>query len=407
MKPLDRILAEIDDSYDDIVETMIGMIRIPALAPVNGGDGESRKADYLQQFLSGFDEVRRIDVPDETDPSVMRSNIMAIKHGKKPGTVWIVAHMDVVPAGDSELWDDPPFDPVFRDGRIYGRGTEDNGQSVISSMFASRPFLSEELTGMSIGLAYVADEETTSKMGICHLLKLGCFSKDDIILVPDWGSPNGSMVEIAEKNLVWLQFDVEGKTTHGSTPHLGLNAYAVSTRLLCDLMDEFPRRFPMEDPVFRSPVSTFEPTKRPATVENINTIPGNDSFSMDIRVLPSYSLDDVVAVAKEVASRNAESSGARITVTEVQRHVAGKASSLDTVGFKALSKAVESITGSVPVAVGVGGATCANFFRAEGLDAYVWQCGGGTLHAPNEYVEVSNIITDAKVFATMFHDLCL
>ena len=163
----------------------------------------------------------------------------------------------------------------------------------------------------------------------------------------------------------------------------------------------------MEDPVFRSPVSTFEPTKRPATVENINTIAGNDSFSMDIRVLPSYSLDDVVAVAKEVASRNAESSGARITVTEVQRHVAGKASSLDTVGFKALSKAVESITGSAPVAVGVGGATCANFFRAEGLDAYVWQCGGGTLHAPNEYVEVSNIITDAKVFATMFHDLCL
>lgn len=407
MKSLDRIFAEIDDSYDAIVETMIGMIRIPALAPVNGGDGESLKADYLQQFLSDFDEVQRIDIPDEWQPDVMRPNILARKHGKQPGTVWIVAHTDVVPAGDPELWDTPPFDPVFKNGKIYGRGTEDNGQSVISSMFASRPFLSEELNGMSIGLAYVADEETTSKMGICRLLEMGFFSKDDVVFVPDWGSPNGSMIEIAEKNLLWLRFDIEGKTAHGSSPHRGLNAYAVSTRLLCDLMDEFPKRFPEEDPSFRSSVSTFEPTKRPATVENVNTIPGKDSFYMDIRTLPIHSIDDVFAVAKEVAQRNAESSGARITVSEVQRHSSGKASSLESKGLRSLVKAVESITGNTPDIFGIGGATCANFFRLHGLDAYVWQCGGGTLHAPNEYVEVANIITDAKVFATVFSDLCL
>ena len=68
---------------------------------------------------------------------------------------------------------------------------------------------------------------------------------------------------------------------------------------------------------------------------------------------------------------------------------------------------MERVTGNRPSAVGVGGGTCANFFRVDGFNAYVWQCGGGTLHAPNEYVEMSNLMTDAKVFVTLFHDLCV
>lgn len=407
MKTLDEILSLIEGSREDIVDTMIGMIRIPALSPVNGGDGESRKADYLMTKIKGFDSVQRVDVPDGTDPNVMRSNILARKIGKKPGTVWVVAHIDVVPAGDPELWDTPPYDPVFKDGKIYGRGTEDNGQSVISSMFASKFFDSSELEGMSIGVAYVADEETASTYGIEYLLEHGYFSKDDVIFVPDWGSPNGSMVEVSEKNLVWLRFSIEGKTTHGSTPELGINAYRVSTVLLMDLMESFAERFSEKDDVFLPPVSTFEPTMRPATVENVNTIPGYDEFAMDIRVIPKYSIDDVVALAEEIAESHSKSTGAKITVTEIQRHISGKPSSVDTEAFRNLSDAVESVTGERPKAVGVGGGTCANFFREKGFDAYVWQCGGGTLHAPNEYVELDNILIDAKVFATVYYNMCL
>lgn len=407
MKSLEEIIGCIDGSFDDMVDTMIGMIRIPALAPVNGGDGESRKADYLMGKLEGFDSVQRVDVPDSLDPSVMRSNILAKKNGKKSGTVWIVAHIDVVPAGDPELWDNPPFDPIYKDGKIYGRGTEDNGQSVISSLFASKFFESKDLQGMSIGVAYVADEETTSLMGIGYLLDHGYFSEDDIIMVPDWGSPGGSMVEVAEKNLVWLKFSIEGKTTHGSTPELGVNAYRVSTLLLMDLMESFPEEFGDTDDMYMPPVSTFEPTKRPATVENINTIPGYDEFCMDIRLLPKYNIDDVVDLAKDIAEVYSKDTGAKITVTEVQRHVAGRPSSTETDAFKLLADSVESVTGNRPRAVGVGGGTCANFFREKGFDAYVWQCGGGTLHAPNEYVEMDNLMTDAKVFATLYYKLCV
>lgn len=407
MRSLEDVLRLIEESYDEMVETMIGMIRHPALCPFNGGDGEGRKADYLQGKLTGFDSVERIDVPDKLDPSVMRSNILARKKGKAEGTVWVVAHMDVVPAGGPEKWDTPPFEPVHRDGRVYGRGTEDNGQSIISSMFASRFLLDQDLEGMSLGVAYVADEETGSELGIQHLLDMGLFSDHDIIMVPDWGSPGGSQVEVSEKHMLWLRFDVEGRTTHGSTPNLGLNAYRVSTFLLADLMERFETRFDAEDAMFQPPYSTFEPTRRPATVENVNTIPGHDEFYMDIRILPSYDPDDVLAFARGIAEEHAERTGARITVTVVNNETSGKPSSTDTRGFRALCDAVESVTGHVPEAVGVGGGTCANLFRKKGFDAYVWQCGGGTLHAPNEHVVMSNLMTDAKVFATLYYNLCV
>lgn len=407
MTSLEQALDSIDNSVDKMAETMVEMIRFPALAPINGGVGEGEKADYLMTQLTGFDSVTRVDVPDEVDQTVLRPNILAVKKGKKDGTVWIVAHMDVVPAGDLSLWNNPPFDPIYVDGKVYGRGTEDNGQSIISSLFASRCWLGEELNGMSMGVVYVADEETTSRMGIEYLLDHGYFKDDDVIIVPDWGSPGGSEIEVSEKHLVWLKFTFEGKTTHGSTPDLGINAYKVSTFYLCDLIHTLEEKFCRTDDIYLPHMSTFEPTKRPATVENLNTIPGYDEFSMDVRLLPAYHIDDVIAIARDLAIEHERMTGAKITVSEIQRHESGKPSSTDTEGFIALRDAVQYITGNKPTAVGVGGGTCANFFRARGLDAYVWQCGGGTLHAPNEHVVMSNLVTDAKVFATLYYNMCV
>ena len=407
MKALEQILSDIDLSRQDIIDTAVGMLSIPALAPVNNGDGEGRKANFLMSLMSGFDLVQRYDVPDGMDPKVMRSNIIAVKKGKKKGTVWMVAHMDVVPTGDTDLWDTPPFEPSIRDGRIYARGSEDDGQSVISSLFAAKQFLDQELNGMSIGLALVADEETSSVYGIQYLLEQGIFKEGDIIMVPDHCSPDGEDIAVAEKNILWLKFSIEGRTTHASTPSLGINAYKVSTLLLMDLMESFESRFDGTDDRFLQSNSTFEPTKRIATVENVNTIPGYDEFCMDIRVIPEYDLDIIIRMAEEIAQVYAESTGASIKVEVLQKAVAGRPSSSESEGFIALSEAVESIRGRRPSPVGISGGTCANFFRLKGFDAYAWQTGDGSLHAPNEYLVIDNLINDTKVFASLFYKLCM
>ncbi|MDR3206539.1 MAG: M20/M25/M40 family metallo-hydrolase, partial [Candidatus Methanoplasma sp.] len=169
----------------------------------------------------------------------------------------------------------------------------------------------------------------------------------------------------------------------------------------------FESEFGDRDPAFRPPRSTFEPTKSPKTVLNVNTIPGNYEFSMDIRALPRHGIDEIVAVAERISAKHAKASGAEIKITEVQRHLCGRPSSTENEVFTALESSIEEVTGVKPEAVGVGGATCANFFRLAGYDAYVWEFGGGTLHGPNEYVAIDNMVTDAMVFASVFFKLCV
>ncbi|HKM08929.1 MAG TPA: M20 family metallo-hydrolase [Candidatus Methanomethylophilaceae archaeon] len=404
---LAAVLEKIERSRDRIIEEMCDMIRIPAISPANGGTGESRRADHMIMRLKGYDTVLRVDVPDDTDPSIMRSNILAKKRGKEEGTVWIVSHLDTVPTGNLEDWDSPPFEPRVEDGRIYGRGTEDNGQAVISSIFASEFIDKDILTGKSIGIALVADEENTSKMGIDYLIKNKCFSKDDIFIVPDWGSPGGSQIVVDEKDLIWLNFSISGRTTHGSTPGKGINAFRTAAHLIVELESEFNKEFPSEDQMFKPSISTFEPTRSTNHVENVNTIPGYYDFSIDVRLLPHYKIDDVVSVAEKVAEKIADEYGAEILVEEIQRHKSGKSSSIENETYLALRDSIKHVTGTEPIPIGIGGATCANFFRLAGYDAYVWGTGGGTLHTPNEYVEIDNIIIDAKVFATLFYKLCV
>jgi len=404
---LEVVLKKIEGSRKDMTADMVEMIRIPAIGPTNGGKGEALRADMVQKLLEGFDSVERIDVPDNNDPSVKRPNIIAKKNGKEKGTVWIVSHLDTVLPGDLDDWVSPPYEPRVEDGKIYGLGTEDNGQAVISSIYAAKYIPAGILKGKSIGLAIVSDEETTSAMGIEYLVKNGYFSNDDLVIVPDWGMPGGMMIEVAEKHLLWFKTEIEGKQTHGSTPHKGINAYRVSTKFLADLMDKLEFRYNEEDPLFRPPISTFEPTKSIATVGNVNTIPGYDEFWMDCRVLPRYDPDEILEFVKTIAKEHSEKTGAKIVVKVEQRTFAGKPSAIDNSDFQAFKESVSSIIGKNVDTIGVGGGTCANFFRLKGLNAYVWQCGGGTLHQPNEHVFLDNIVIDAKVFATLFFKLCV
>ena len=403
---LEPVISRIEASREDIVHDMVEMIKVPSIGPFNGGEGESKRADQIMKYLDGFDSVERVDVPDEAFPGVIRPNILARKNGRGKGTVWIVAHMDTVAPGDLTKWDSPPFEPRVDGDAIYGLGTEDNGQSVISSIYGAKFFRSEDLENMSIGLCFVSDEETRSVTGIRYLIDHGYFSEDDFILVPDWGVPGGDMMEVAEKQVLWFTVKVRGKQTHGSTPHKGINALRVSAQAMSEIMFRLAVRYDAEDPLFRPPYSTFEPTRTVATIDSINIIPPYHEFSMDCRLLPQYDPEEMFAYVDHVLDESRMRTGADIELVMEQMTRSGAPSSTDTPEFRAFKESVEAVIGKELNVTGVGGGTCANFFRLAGMNAYVWQCGGGTLHAPNEHVYISNIMTDAKVYANLFHRLC-
>ncbi len=404
---LEDILHKVTASEDDAVRMMCDMVRIPSIAPVNGGDGECARADVIQHFLKGFDTVERYDMEDPNYPGKMRANIVARKKGKKKGTVWFITHMDTVPTGDLDDWDHSPFDPVVKDGRIYGRGTEDNGQSLIGVAVASEAISGLELEGMSLAVAYVGDEETGSVCGIQHLMDLGLFGKEDFIIVPDWGSPGGAMVDISEKQILWVKVAITGKQTHGSTPSKGINANRVGIEFMADLLAKLAERYPKRDNVFRTPESTFEPTKCSGCPDSINMIPAYYEVHLDCRIIPDYDINEIMEFMRYVAESHSDRTGAKIELTVEQGAVTGKMSDPTTDNYRIFAESIKQARGIDVEAVGIGGGTCANFFRLKGMNAYVWGSDGGTLHQPNEYVVIKTMMDDAKAFAAMMYNMCV
>lgn len=406
---IEQLLASVEKYRPDMIEEMKAMLRVPAMGPENGGQGELERSRFIEDLLRrcGFQDIRVFNAPDSRVASGVRPSVLARRRGKGGRMVWMVSHMDTVSPGDIKAWTYPPFDGTVVDGKLYGRGSEDNGQAVISSIFACRSLLDTGLEPeVGFGVAVVADEEAGSDHGIKYLIKEGLFGTDDIIYVPDAGAADGSVIEIAEKSIIWLRVVVKGRQVHASTPEKGINALLVGSELLVFLSEQLRGRFPSRNPLFDPERSTFEPTKRLANVENVNTIPGEDVTFFDIRLLPEYDIQECVEAAQEVARIFEQRTGATITVEAVRVDPAGKASREDGEGAKALSKAVRRVLGKTPTMTGIGGQTCANWFRLEGIDAYVWETLDEMAHQVDEYIRLDNLVNDAKVFSVLLSQLC-
>lgn len=251
----------------------------------------------------GFGSVEFYNSPDDRVECGYHPNIVARIKGRTARRVWFVSHMDVVPEGDISLWDSDPFKALVRGKRIFGRGTSDNGQEIVSSLYAAAALKEMGFEPeYEICLCFVSDEEVGSKHGICHLLEEEIFSPDDLIYVPDSGSLDGSFIEIAEKSTCAIEFVVAGRQVHASVPERGINACRVANELSCILDSAMHEVFPEYDQLFSPPISTFEPTRRNLNVQNSNTIPGREVFYFDCRILPSIPFEGI----EELIARNVE-----------------------------------------------------------------------------------------------------
>lgn len=400
----DAVKKRIASSKAEIVELETLLTSHPALAPESGGDGELEKVIALEGWLKsqGFTQFQRFDAPDSRVSSGIRPNLVVTIPGKDDSfSVWFMAHTDVVPVGELSLWHTDPWKVTEKDGRLYGRGVEDNQQGLVASTVAALALLREGITPPhTVKLLFVADEEVGSTYGIKYLLKEhNLFKKDDIILIPDGGDSQGATIEVAEKNLMWLQFTVKGKQTHGSRPDEGINAtlagYDLALRVH-GLETVFDKR----DTLFDPPYSTFQPTKKEANVPNINTIPGEDVFCMDCRILPCYTLDQVRVELRRCVKEVEDKYGVKVEWTEPQT-AESPATPVDAPVARRLAEAVKAVTGVDTRFIGIGGGTVGAELRVKGFNAVVWSKLDETAHQPNEYTIIDNLISDSQVMAYM------
>jgi succinyl-diaminopimelate desuccinylase len=401
-----NLFHEIEQLKADMVTTLMELIRVSAIGPENGGDGELQKAEKLTQILekAGFDKIERYDAVDSRVSSGKRPNIIAHYHGETDSKrLWIVTHLDVVPAGEESLWTvTKPFEPLLKGNCVYGRGSEDNGQSLTASLFAVKALKRLGVRPKrTVALAFVADEEQGSTLGIQHLIRKGLFGKDDLVLVPDSGNEDGSLIEIAEKSVLWFRIRTIGKQVHASLPNKGLNAHRVGMQVALALDKMLHEKYSLKDDYFDVPESTFEPTRKDKNVDAVNIVPGEDIVYFDCRILPNYNLEEVIAEINQVLSEFEKKTGATIKLEVLQKQVAPELKDGNSELVALLKKAIKDARGLDAKVGGTGGGTCAAFFRKNGIPAVVWSTVDEVAHQPNEYSKVKNMVNDAKIFAQL------
>lgn len=122
-----KIDALIQQMEQDIIDDTCALIEIESLS--GDAEGNERALDFVLQRGRAFGmrtyKGRHRDV-----------GIVEIGEGDE--IVGLLAHVDVVAVGDLAKWTDPPFKGMVRDGKIWGRGSEDDKGPVIVSLYAMR-----------------------------------------------------------------------------------------------------------------------------------------------------------------------------------------------------------------------------------------------------------------------------
>lgn len=407
----EQLLKKIETYENYAIELQRGLTAIPALAPSSGGTGEYDKAVWLEGELKKlkFDSIQWINAPQKEAKNGVRPNLIARYKGKDSSkTIWFMAHLDVVPPGEASMWKTDPYKMEIQGRKLIGRGVEDNQQAIASSMVVVKAMMDLDYRPeYDIALLFCADEETGSGFGADYVSEKHpeIFGKEDMFFVPDSGCEDGSLIEVAEKSILWMKVITHGKQCHASRPSLGINAFKAASELVTKFQKLY-KKFPKKDRLYEPPISTFEPTKKENNVPNVNTLPGEDVFYMDCRVLPVYQLSVVKAEMRAMADEVEKKFGVTVSFEPQQEAQAAPPTDPKAPIVLALKKAIKEVLGVKARAYGIGGGTVAAFFRRLNLPAVVYARLNETAHMPNESCVIDHMMGDAKVFMVTTLLLC-
>lgn len=135
----DRVVAAVDAAMSDAREELADLVRIPSVSADAARAGDvQRSADATAALLdrSGLEKVRQASA-DGCPPAV----IGEWHHAEGAPTVLLYAHHDVQPTGFVDRWSSHPFEPVERDGRLFGRGSADDKAGAVAHATAVRAWL--------------------------------------------------------------------------------------------------------------------------------------------------------------------------------------------------------------------------------------------------------------------------
>ncbi len=277
---------------DPTLDLACRLISRRSVTPIDGG---------CQALLGARLEAAGFDVTHLRHGDV--DNLWA-RRGKAGPVVCFAGHTDVVPTGPIEQWHSDPFEPVIRDGVLYGRGAADMKSSIAAFVNAAESFIAARPDhGGSIALLITSDEEGVATDGTVKVIEWLRARGEaiDFCIVGEPTSVNslGDMVKNGRRGSLSGTLSVKGVQGHIAYPqlarnpiHLAMPALAELTAMVWDHGNEY-----------------FQPTSlqfsniHAGTGAN-NVIPGEMQALFNFRFSPACTVDDLEARVHEVLDRH-------------------------------------------------------------------------------------------------------
>ncbi len=251
-----RVLDAVDALRQPMVTELRDVLRVPS---VSGTDAENEAQQHMCGVFGrgGLDvDLWPIDLPTITaDPDfpgmeVDRSEAWGLVGrlaGSEPDsgkTLMLNGHIDVVPTGDSDAWNDAPFDAVVRNGRLYGRGACDMKAGLLAAHWAVQAIRTAgvELRG-DLLVASVQGEEDGG-LGTFATLQRGWTA--DACIIPE---PTNLDIIPANSGALTFRLRVRGRATHAARRTDGVSAIDTFVPVLAALHRLEARRHETVDPL--------------------------------------------------------------------------------------------------------------------------------------------------------------
>ncbi|MDL2313660.1 M20 family metallo-hydrolase [Desulfovibrio sp. OttesenSCG-928-C14] len=405
---LHAILSRLADQRAEVVSIQRELVSRPALNPLLGGSGEDDKARWIEGWLrsKGLPPAERLDSPDERVPSAVRPNLILRHPGFTGRTLWIIGHLDVSPPGPENLWTGSPWALRVDGDTIYGRGVEDNHQSIVAGLLLYEALVKEKVTPpIGLGLLFTAGgKEYPRKHGLQYVFEArpGLVKPFDMVVVNDYGNSEGSIIEVAEKGLLTIKVTVTGRQAHAAFTHEGVNALQAGAAFITSL-STLKKRFPKINSLFTPDVTTFSATAPEGGDSAVNQIPGQFVFHLDCRFLPGYTADEVDAAIRTLAKVVEKDHSVSIRLERVMTTPAAYTDNISSSVIIALAEAVREELKKETRLVGIGASTMATELRANNFPVAVWANTPSLGVAANESISVSAQLKSASVFARMLY----
>jgi succinyl-diaminopimelate desuccinylase len=339
---------------DQLVRLTHDLVSIPSVSD----DPVAREAviDFVAGFCASLPGVQTFRFEADGKPAL----VAAFDDRRHKGLV-LNAHVDVVPGRDEQ------FRPFERDGRIYGRGTQDM-KGATAAMLLVLKDLAERGVRPGVAWQFVTDEEIGGE-GTRNLLASGYTC--DFFLA---GEPTDLEIVNRAKGMLWLRVRQTGNPAHGSRPWDGLNPIMPLARGVLRLLDQYPVP---ERPVWKT-------TATPSAIHGgdaHNRVPADCLLQLDVRRVPDEDEETILSFIEscfEGGQLDVLHSGGALQTAENDPHV----------------QRLRMIAGRH----GASGAfrdehfgSDARFYSEAGLPAVCFGPLGAGLHSHDEWVDIASL----------------